>query len=185
MAHDVCPHWVGYLLVSPLRRLFHNPEKILKSYVTSGMTVLDVGPAMGFFTLPLAIMVGPGGKVVAVDVQEKMLLSLRKRADKSMVSDRILTRLSKPASLGLDEFEGKIDFAIAFAVIHEVSDPERLFADIFHALKPGAACLIAEPRGHVSTGDFKQTLDVAGQAGFRVGGNPKINGCHVALLSKK
>jgi len=93
MSHDVCPYWVGYLLISPLRRLFHNPEEILSPFVTTGMTVLDIGAAMGFFTLPLAGMVGPNGKVVSVDVQEKMLRSLQKRALKSKVRWVILSRL--------------------------------------------------------------------------------------------
>jgi 2-polyprenyl-3-methyl-5-hydroxy-6-metoxy-1,4-benzoquinol methylase len=184
MSHGVCPYWVGYLLISPLRRLFHKPEEILRPFVTAGMTVLDIGAAMGFFTLPLAGMVGPNGKVVSVDVQEKMLRSLQKRALKSKVADRIITRVCKPASLGLDGFEGKIDFAIVFAVVHEVPDPQSLFADVFQSLKPGGRCLIAEPRGHVPVSDFGQTLSAAEQAGLRVVGNPKINRCHTALLSK-
>jgi ubiquinone/menaquinone biosynthesis C-methylase UbiE len=184
MSHDVCPYWVGYLLISPLRRLFHNPEEILSPFVTTRMTVLDIGAAMGFFTLPLAGMVGPNGKVVSVDVQEKMLLSLQKRALKSKVADWIVTRMCKPTSLGVDAFDGQIDFAIAFAVVHEVPDPRSLFADVFRSLKPGGRCLVAEPKGHVSADDFKRTLFVAEQAGLRVAGNPRINRCHTALLSK-
>ena len=76
MSDRVCPVWVGYLLVSPLRRLFHNPEKILGPYVREGMKVLDVGCAMGFFWLPLAGMIGQTGKVVCIDMQERMITSL-------------------------------------------------------------------------------------------------------------
>jgi len=184
MAHGVCPYWVGYLLISPLRRLFHNPKEILRPFVATGMTVLDIGSAMGFFSLPLAEMVGPEGKVVSVDVQEKMLQSLQKRALKSGIADRIITRMCKPASLEISDFTGRIDFAIAFAVVHETPEPRSLFADVFQSLKPGGRCLVAEPRGHVSLDDFKQTLSVAEQAGLRVTSNPGINRCHTALLSK-
>jgi ubiquinone/menaquinone biosynthesis C-methylase UbiE len=184
MAHGVCPYWVGYLLVGPFRRLFHNPEAILRPFVTPGMTVLDIGSAMGFFTLPLAGMVGPNGKVLAVDIQEKMLQSLQRRARKARVSDRIITRVCEPTSLGLGGFDGTIDFAIAFAVLHEVSDARSFFADVFRSLKPGARCLIAEPRGHVSAYEFEQTLSAAGQTGLGVVGNPKITRCHAALLCK-
>jgi ubiquinone/menaquinone biosynthesis C-methylase UbiE len=184
MAHGVCPYWVGYLLASPLRRLLHNPEEILRPFVTNGMTVLDIGAAMGFFTLPLAGMVGPNGKVVSVDVQEKMLHSLQQRARKANVSDRIIMRVCKPASLGLNDFDGKIDFAMAFAVVHEVPDSRSFFADVLRLLKPGAKCLVEEPRGHVSIDAFEQTLSIAEQTGLRVAGNPKINRCHTALLSK-
>ena len=73
MAHRVCPWWLGYLLASPLRRLMYDPARILTPHVREGMTVLEPGPAMGFFTLELARRVGPAGRVVAVDIQEKML----------------------------------------------------------------------------------------------------------------
>ena len=39
----VCPWWGGYFIDNPLRRLFHNPEKIVGPYVQPGMTVMDVG----------------------------------------------------------------------------------------------------------------------------------------------
>ena len=66
MANRVCPHWVGYLLINPLRNLFENPNKILGPFVQEGMTVLEPGCGMGYFTLPLARMVGPKGRIVAV-----------------------------------------------------------------------------------------------------------------------
>ena len=68
MADHVCPPWVGRLLLNPLRMLVENPNKIFAPFVKEGMVVLEPGCAMGFFTLPLARMVGPEGKVVAVDV---------------------------------------------------------------------------------------------------------------------
>ena len=66
MSHTVCPWWLGYVLASPLRRLFLDPVKLLSPYVQAGMTVLEPGPGMGFFTLELARLVGPAGRVVAV-----------------------------------------------------------------------------------------------------------------------
>jgi tRNA G46 methylase TrmB len=81
MDKHVCPWYLGYLLASPLRRLFLNPEKILSTYVKEGMAVLEVGPGMGFFTLRLAKLVGETGQIICVDVQEKMLKNLRKRVD--------------------------------------------------------------------------------------------------------
>src|SRR5437867_3779272 len=77
-SHSVCPWWIGYILASPVRKLMHNPHTILAPYVNKGMTVLDFGSAMGFFSIPLAQMVGPAGKVICVDMQEKMLERLKK-----------------------------------------------------------------------------------------------------------
>ena len=71
MANHVCPWWVGYLLLLPLRRLRQSPRKWLGRFVTEGMVVLEPGPGMGFFTLDLARMVGASGRVVAVDVQKE------------------------------------------------------------------------------------------------------------------
>ena len=90
MAKHVCPWWVGYLLISPIRRWLQDPDKILSPYISEGMTVLDVGPGMGFFTIPAARMVGNSGRVIAVDLQEKMLKSLVKRAEKAGVAGRIV-----------------------------------------------------------------------------------------------
>ncbi len=184
MAKRVCPYWIGYVLVNPFRRLIHNPEKILAPYVTSGMTVLDIGSAMGYFSLPLARMVGPQGKVICVDVQEKMLGVLQSRARKENLAERIITRVCEPASLGLGDFYGQIDFALAFAVAHEVADVPGLFKEIANLLKPDACCLVAEPRGHTSVQDFEETLAAARDRGLTAVSQPQIIWSRTALLRK-
>lgn len=47
-------------MAAPVRRLWHDPEVIVGPYVGAGMTVLEPGPGMGFFTLDMARRVGPG-----------------------------------------------------------------------------------------------------------------------------
>jgi 2-polyprenyl-3-methyl-5-hydroxy-6-metoxy-1,4-benzoquinol methylase len=168
MAEHLCPVWVGRLLASPLRRLYNNPKKILGEHVTEGMTVLDIGCAMGFFSLPLAEMVGVKGKVICIDVQEKMIEVLEKRARKAGLSERIETHLCSKDSLGLEEFTGTIDFALAFAVVHEVPDAGTFFSEIHEAIKPNGKFLVAEPKGHVSESDFDATVALAEQKGFTV-----------------
>ena len=83
MSHKVCPWWIGYFLASPLRRLVHNPATILRPFVSEGMTVVEPGPGMGFFTMELARLVGRPGRVVAIDVQPKMLVELRRALGKA------------------------------------------------------------------------------------------------------
>ena len=75
MAQSVCPWWLGYVLASPIRKWLQNPQEILRPYLASGMITLDIGSGMGFFSLPMAHAVQPGGKVIAVDLQEKMIRS--------------------------------------------------------------------------------------------------------------
>jgi hypothetical protein len=55
MAEHVCPWWIGYFLVSPMRRWLQNPEELIKPYITPGMIVLEPGPGMG------SLLCLPGG----------------------------------------------------------------------------------------------------------------------------
>ncbi len=184
MAKRICPFWVGYLLISPLRTLMQNPQKILSRYIASGTKVLDIGCGMGFFSLPLARMVGPNGKVICVDVQEKMIKSLKKRAKKAGLADRIETRISHQNSPGLNDLNEEIDFALAFAVVHEVLDLAQFFSEIYKALKPKGRLLIAEPKGHVSEKDFEITTAVAQHNGFKIINHPEIWRSRTILLQK-
>jgi ubiquinone/menaquinone biosynthesis C-methylase UbiE len=185
MAEKVCPVWVGYFLASPIRKLYQNPKKILGPYVREGMKILDIGCAMGFFSLPLAEMVGCNGRVICVDIQEKMIRSLEKRAQKAGLSDRIETRLCKNNSLGLDDFKGEIDFALASAVVHEVSDASGFFSEIQKTIKPTGKFLVVEPKGRVSKKDFETTVSIAEQNGFEVIDSPQIGRSRIVLLGKK
>jgi ubiquinone/menaquinone biosynthesis C-methylase UbiE len=185
MATDVCPVWIGYLLASPLRRLAHNPEKILGPFVKPGAAVLEIGPGMGFFTLPMARMTGPAGKVVCVDIQAGMLARLKRRAQKAGLADRVETRLCTADSLGIDDMAGRIDLALAFAVVHEVPDRAGLFRQIHQGLRPGGSCLVAEPKGHVKQEDFRQMISTVQGLGFDVVDRPRIWGSLSILLKRQ
>ena len=121
MADHVCPVWIGYVLASPVRKLFQAPGKLLGPHVAEGMTVVDIGCAMGFFSIPLARMVGQTGRVVCVDVEARMLAVLRRRAAKAGVEHRVEAHLCGPTSLGIDLPQASIDFALAFAMRRSVS----------------------------------------------------------------
>jgi len=181
----VCPVWVGYLLLSPFRKLRQNPKKILAPYINEGMKTLDFGCAMGFFSLPMARMVGSRGKVICVDVQEKMIKKLQKRAKKAGLLNRMETRICYQDSIGLEYLKEEIDFALAFSVVHEVPDAAALFSAINQTLKPGGKLLVAEPDGHVSGQDFEITISVSEHNGFKIIDNPKIGRSRTVLLGKK
>ncbi len=184
MAHHVCPWWLGYVLAMPLRRLWQDPVKIVGPFVGEGMTVLEPGPGMGFFTIELARRVGPRGKVVAVDVQSRMLGALRRRAKRAGVADRIDTRLVEDEHLGVEDLAGRIDFALAFFMVHEVPDAKGFLTDVQRALAPGGKVLVAEPRGHVTAERFQKLLDTAKAAGFAIHPGPKLSRSHTAVLVK-
>lgn len=186
MAKHVCPWWLGHFLASPIRRWVEisDPEAFLKTYIRPGMTILEPGPGMGFFTIPLARLVGASGRVVAVDIQPKMLQGLRKRAVKAGVQDRVETRLASPRSLGVSELCGIVDFAMLFAMVHEVANPEKLFSEVADTLRPGAQLLFAEPVGHVGAERFADEIAFAVKAGLHEMSRPDVPKNQAVLFSK-
>jgi ubiquinone/menaquinone biosynthesis C-methylase UbiE len=183
MPHSVCPWWIGYLLLSPMRRWRQNPERILEPWVRPGMTAVDVGCAMGYFTLPLARLVGPTGRVVAADLQARMLRTLERRARRAGLSELIETRRCGADSLGLADLAGCVDFALAFAVAHEVPDVRRLMDELAALLAPAGRVLLAEPSGHVSAEEFAASLAAAETASLTVESQPAIARSRAVVLA--
>ncbi|MDA3891662.1 MAG: methyltransferase domain-containing protein [Salinivirgaceae bacterium] len=182
--NHVCPPWVGKLMVNPLRKLFTNPESILSKFIESGYKIIEIGPGMGFFSLPMAKQTGSNGMVYCVDIQEDMLNNLEKRAVKAGVNEQITTLLSSENSLEIKHLENKIDFGLLFAVVHEIPNKELLFQELAFVLKQGSKILFAEPKGHVLLINWSRSLEFAIKAGFKVENAEKINGSHSALLIK-
>ena len=185
MSKRVCPWWLGYLLASPLRRWLTNPRELLRPHVREGMTVLEPGPGMGFFKLELARLVGPSGHVIAVDVQPKMLAGLKKRMRKAGLMDRLDAREVSAESLGLANLESKVDFTLAFAVVHEMPSSGHFFSEAAAASKTGGRLLLVEPAGHVKTEVFEVELADAAKAGFVLLDRPLIRRSQAAVLEKR
>jgi len=181
VAQHVCPWWGGYFIDNPLRRLLHDPEKLLGPYVQPEMTAMDFGCGMGLFSIAMAKFVGDGGRVIAVDLQQKMLDVLQKRAKKAGVVDRITTHRCEADSIGLTE---PIDFALAFYSAHEVPDLRRLLGEIHGCLRAQGKLLLAEPIGHVTANDFQQMISVANEIGLQEDERPRIRMSHAAVFIK-
>lgn len=176
----VCPWWFAYTFDNPLRTIFHKPEQILGPYLRPGMTVLDMGCGMGYFSIGMARLTGPGGRVLALDLQEKMLAAVRRRASRAGLAPRIETRLCKGNTLPLDE---PLDFALAFWMLHEVPDRIEMLARIRTALRPEGRLLLTEPILHVSKSAFERTIEEAAQAGLNLLSRPSVAFSRAALLS--
>jgi ubiquinone/menaquinone biosynthesis C-methylase UbiE len=160
----------------------HDPARILAPLLREGMTVLEPGPGMGFFTLEVARRVGERGRVVAVDLQPRMLAGLRRRAARAGLDGRIETREARRESLGVEDLAGKVDLALALLVVHELPDPGRFFAELRAVLAPGGKVLVVEPRGHVAPASFEASMAAAARAGFRRAPGPKVWRSLTALL---
>lgn len=181
MGNHVCPWWYAYTFDNPLRRLIHKPEKIFQRYVRPGTTVADIGCGMGYFSIAFAKMVGDGGLVISVDLQQKMLEVLKKRARKNGVAHRIRTHLCDADDLGIGE---KVDFALAFWMVHETPDEVAFFKQVFSLLKDTGGFVVAEPKMHVSESRFDNSVSHALASGFRIIERPRIHFSHSIAFGK-
>ncbi len=178
----VCPVWMAYTFDNPLRKLIHNPKKMFKEYVREGMTVMDLGCGLGCFSIGLAQIVGKKGKVYSVDLQKGMLDRLMKRAGKANVADIIETHQCSADKIGINE---KLDFALAFWMVHETPDALVFFKQIYALLKPSGVLFIAEPKHHISQKKFEEMVDSVHKIGFQIINEPKIIMSRTVVLSKE
>lgn len=176
-----CPWWLGYTFDNPLRQLVHDPEEILGDFVEPGQTVVDIGCGLGYFSVALARIVGPSGKVIALDIQSQMIQRARHRAESQNVADRIDFRLCDPDRLGVN---GPVDFVLAFWVVHEVTEPENLLVEVQSFLKSRGRLLIAEPKWHVPAGRFAETIELARKAGFQTSKGPMVRFSRSVVCSR-
>jgi ubiquinone/menaquinone biosynthesis C-methylase UbiE len=182
MSKHVCPWWLAYTFDNPLRRIFHKPEKIFIPYLNDGMTAIDIGCGMGYFSIGMAQIVGETGNIISVDIQQKMLDILIKRAKKVGVANRITTFLCDEKNIGINE---KVDFALTFWMAHETVDEFNFLKQVYSILKKSGKLLLAEPKIHVTFTKFKQTLSLAQELGFKKISSPKIYFSHAAVLEKQ
>jgi len=177
----VCPVEKAGGLDIFLRRWLQNPWKILSPYVKAGMTVLDFGCGPGYFTIDMARMVGGSGRVIAADLQAGMLDRLKRKIKATGLEERIILHHCEENKIGLSE---KVDFVLAFYVVHEIPDQGAFFKETEAFLRPSGRILVVEPPFHVSASDFEATLQKALNAGLRVCEKPKVMLSKSVILKK-
>lgn len=182
MKAHVCPWWLAYTFDNPLRLRFHDSRKIFAPYLSEGMTAVDIGCGMGYFSIGMAKIVGENGKVISVDIQQEMLDTLLKRAEKENVESRIETVLCDANDIGVKE---RVDFALTFWMVHETPDQSSFLKQVHSILKPSGKLLLAEPKWHVTSAEFKKTLEIAQESGFKLIDSPKIFFSHTAVFEKQ
>jgi ubiquinone/menaquinone biosynthesis C-methylase UbiE len=155
MDTHVCPWWLAYTFDHRLRLLVHNPSRLFGKYVRPGMTVVDLGCGLGFNTMGMAELVGEKGRVVALDIQQKMLDGVMRRAKKMGLEKRI-----KPHLAGENDLDLQVEarFILAFYMIHEVPDLDRLMAQATDNLSVDGRFMMVEPPFHVSKKEFDKSI---------------------------
>ena len=178
---EVCPWWICFTFDNFLRRKVMNPLKIMSPYIKEGMTVMDVGPGMGYFTISIAKLVGPSGKVIAADLQQHMLEAIQRRAVKAGVQNRITLHQTTVDNIGL---RTQVDFCLAFWMVHEVGDRRGFINQVASTIKPRGLFLVAEPKLHVSKANFSETVEMIKAAGLEVIEEPKIFLSNAVMFKK-
>jgi ubiquinone/menaquinone biosynthesis C-methylase UbiE len=142
----VTMHYTGApWLVRESRQREEDCEQLLKALdLQPGEAVCDMGCGNGFYTLKLAELVGPTGKVFAVDIQSPMLAMLRAEMRKSRIKN-IRPLLGTPVDPRLEP--ESVDLMLLVDVYHEFSHPEQMLAAIRASLKP---------RGRVALVEFRE-----------------------------
>lgn len=179
---SVCPVEIAGGLDNGIRRFLQNPEKILAPYIRKGMTVLDLGCGPGFFTIEMGRMLHNSGCVIAADLQEGMLNKVKAKIDGTALEQNIRLHKCESESIGLNE---KVDFILAFFMVHEVPDHDKLFAEVKTLLKSGGRMLIIEPNFHVSKKSFNAMMDIIRSHDLIEIDRPKHFLCHSVLIENR
>ncbi|MEJ2543787.1 MAG: class I SAM-dependent methyltransferase [Calditrichaceae bacterium] len=177
----VCPLERAGSLDTITRRWMQNPRRLLRQYVSKGMTVLDVGCGPGFFSIALADMIGSSGKVIAADLQQGMLNIVQQKIKGTDLEKRIQLHRCDNHIIGVTEY---VDFILAFYVIHELPDQNNFFKEMYSILKPNGQMYIVEPIFHVSRNGMNKTIDLAENKGFKLMKKPLIWLSRSAILKK-
>jgi len=130
------------LLRSPLRGLIHPVRRTLtRAHVEPGATVLEIGPGTGYFSVEVSRMIGPGGRLLCLDIQPPMLADLSERLrDAGVINADLL--LGDATRLPLAE--DSVDTAYLVAVLGEIPDRPQALRELRRALRPGGVLSITE-----------------------------------------
>jgi ubiquinone/menaquinone biosynthesis C-methylase UbiE len=178
----LCPPWFAWVINNPLRRWLHKPEEVLGRLVAPGFTVVELGCGSGPFTIAMAQMVGPSGRVIAADVQPAMLAKVQRRVAQAGVQDRVELHQCGREHVGLS---AHVDFVLAFWMVHEVPSAAALFAEMRDALNPDGKLLLVEPKFHVARRGFEKEVDAASEAKLELVARPSVRLSHAALFAKR
>lgn len=176
----VCPAEFAGSLDNSVRRLIHKPHRILETRIIKGMTVLDLGCGPGFFTIELARLVGETGRVIAADLQQGMLDKVAAKIKGTELEKIIELHKCQEDRVGISR---KVDFVLAFWMVHEVTDKQKFFEELKSVLNPGGRIWIIEPIIHVTEKSFNKMTGLLEPAGLEIIERPKVCLSRTVLLA--
>lgn len=177
-------HWWtsrrGPAFLDPIFRLFEHPEKIVAPYLRKGYVVADLGCGWGHYSLVLSKMVGPEGKVISVDLADKCIRSLRKKAARRGFQN-IEARALSASDLSFIP-DQSVDFVFANGLLCSMAvDRQSAVSEMKRILKQDGLAYIslgaAPPLGYVDQIEWYQIL-----SGFNIEDGGPFKGM-LALVS--
>jgi len=135
-----CPAAFSWLVDMPVRRRYMRPV-LDRVGIRPGERVLELGPGPGMFTVEAARRVGPEGRLIAVDIQPKMITQVEKRVREAGLAN-VETHVADAYHLPLDD--ASVDRAFLVTVLPEVPDQARALAELRRAIKPGGLLSVTE-----------------------------------------
>jgi tRNA A58 N-methylase Trm61 len=135
-----CPAALDWLVDNPIRRWEMRPV-LDRVGIRPGERVLELGPGPGIFTVKAARRVGPTGRLVAVDIQPKMIAQVEERVRKAGLAN-VETHIADAYHLPLDN--ESVDRAFLVTVLPEIPDQARALAELRRVLKPDGLLSITE-----------------------------------------
>jgi arsenite methyltransferase len=135
-----CPASLAGLVDNPIRQRYMRPV-FDRVGIQAGECVLELGPGPGSFTVEAARRVGPEGRLIAVDIQPKMIALLERRLRQAGVT-HVETHVASAYELPVTD--ASLDRAFLVTVLPEIPDTRRALAELHRTLKPGGVLSITE-----------------------------------------
>ena len=136
------PEFMADFITNPARLKVQPPrETAVRHNIQPGMTILDIGPGNGTYTIAAARQAGPEGKVFAIDIEPRMIERVRKNAAAAGV-DNIEARLADVYDMPFDD--RTFDIITLIAVLGEIPQPRLALAECHRVLKTEGTLAISE-----------------------------------------
>jgi ubiquinone/menaquinone biosynthesis C-methylase UbiE len=160
------PEMLANFIDNPLRRKIQPPHEMpIRHGIQPGMIVLEVGPGNGRYTLETARRTGDTGRVIAIDIEQKMLNRASQRAASEGITN-LETRLADVFHLPFEA--ASFDAVSLLTVIGEIPQPDRALREFHRVLKPGGLLAFSEMLTDPDYPLRQTTIRNALAAGFRL-----------------
>jgi len=143
IAHVMGPAGIIWLERSE-RETEEKPQLVIDALeIKPGQTIADLGAGSGYYSFRIAPLVGPTGRVLAIDIEPKMLEVIAERAGREHVTN-IATVRSSERDPNLAPHS--VDLLFMVDVYHELEYPYEVMRKVREALKPGGRVALVEYR---------------------------------------